>query len=186
MKDHSTTIRNARETGISSTVHITIARYSCFSRSGFTLLELLIVIGLLAALVGLVLPQFGGTRAEARDQMRVAEMHAIHEAFLRFYGDVMPTDVQLTSLTNWHFAPLLARTNAAYAYQEWDPIRNRGWRGPYMHTEGIWTNAAGHVLPGLFDPAGALYRIAQTNAADPRSLVITLEGRSDLDRRLLP
>lgn len=153
--------------------------------AGLTLIELLMVVALLGALVGLVLPMYSGHRNSADDQIRVSEMHAIHEAFLRFYGDVMPTDAQLASLTNWHFAPLLA-THAAYSFMEWDPARNRGWRGPYMHAEGVWTNAASQVLPGLFDPAGELYRIAQTNATDPRSLVIRLDGRPDLDRRLLP
>lgn len=115
---------------------------------GFTLIELLIVIGLLGALACLILPRFQVTKTDACEQLAISEMGEIQHAFVRFYNDCMPTN----TLSDWSdigLAPLIERTGANYTFDEYDPARNRGWRGPYAAKEGDADGA-----PVLFDPYG--------------------------------
>lgn len=106
----------------------------------FTLIELLIVIGLLGALAMLVLPGFAIRRAEAFDPMVRHEMQDIRRAFQRFQRDVVPTVGQLDLFRQYGLGPLLAQEVAgAYGAAElpaWDEERRRGWRGPYLETQG--------------------------------------------------
>lgn len=106
----------------------------------FTLIELLIVIGLLGALSMLVLPRFTARRTEAFEPMVRHEMQDIRRAFQRFRQDVVPTPGQLDLFRRYGLAPLLAQEVAgAYGATDlpsWDEDRQRGWRGPYLETQG--------------------------------------------------
>lgn len=54
---------------------------------GFTLVELLVVIAVLATVIGLALPNFLGARARARDTRRKGEMNQLKTALQLYYND---------------------------------------------------------------------------------------------------
>ena len=165
----------------------------------FTLIELLIVIGLLGALATLVLPRLTATRTEALDPVVHKEMQDIRLAFQRFCNDVNPTDAQLGLFRQYGLAPLLRREIAtAYSFAEWDEERGRGWRGPYLGEEGtrdIASNGNGQDTPGgitipvIQDPYsengsdGRFYRVLcrKDDGANwsPEDLALVFVGRED-------
>ena len=54
---------------------------------GFTIIELLIVIAIIAILAGLVLNNFQGANAKARDTQRVSRINAIYTKLEEFYAE---------------------------------------------------------------------------------------------------
>jgi type IV pilus assembly protein PilA len=56
-------------------------------QKGFTIIELLIVIAIIAILAGLVLNNFQGAQAKARDTQRVTRINAIHSKLEEFYNE---------------------------------------------------------------------------------------------------
>ncbi|NMA45135.1 MAG: hypothetical protein GX945_01085 [Lentisphaerae bacterium] len=146
-----------------------ISAFSVFSvdkksyRFAFTLLELLIVIGMLGALATLILPHLAVARTEAFDPMVQTEMQDIRIAFQRFYNDVMPNEAQLDLFRKYGLAPLMqSELPGIYSFAGWDPDRCRGWRGPYLESEGtriIDANSDGQMqaesgisIPVILDP----------------------------------
>ncbi|NLZ62444.1 MAG: hypothetical protein GX902_01430 [Lentisphaerae bacterium] len=132
-------------------------------RLPFTLLELLIVIGMLGALATLILPHLAVAKTEAFDPMVQTEMQDIRIAFQRFYNDVMPDEVQLELFRKYGLAPLMqSELPGIYNFAGWDPDRCRGWRGPYLESEGtriIDANSDGQAqaesgisIPVILDP----------------------------------
>lgn len=132
----------------------------CFA---FTLLELLIVIGMLGALATLILPHLAVAKTEAFDPMVQTETQDIRIAFQRFYNDVMPNEAQLDLFRKYGLAPLMqSELPGIYNFAGWDPDRCRGWRGPYLESEGtrvIDADSDGQVqaesgisIPVILDP----------------------------------
>ena len=132
-------------------------------RLSFTLLELLIVIGMLGALAALILPHLAVAKTEAFDPMVQTEMQDIRIAFQRFYNDVMPDEAQLDLFRKYGLAPLMqSELPGIYNFAGWDPDRCRGWRGPYLESEGtriIDANSDGQApaesgisMPVILDP----------------------------------
>jgi type IV pilus assembly protein PilA len=56
-------------------------------QKGFTIIELLIVIAIIAILAGLVLNNFQGAQAKARDTQRVTRINAVHSKLEEFYNE---------------------------------------------------------------------------------------------------
>lgn len=54
---------------------------------GFTIIELLIVIAIIAILAGLVLNNFQGAQAKARDTQRITRINAIHSKLEEFHNE---------------------------------------------------------------------------------------------------
>ena len=54
---------------------------------GFTLLELVLVVGILAILAGSVIVQFGDVQREAYEGIQRSELHELRDAVLRFHAD---------------------------------------------------------------------------------------------------
>lgn len=57
------------------------------AQAGFTIIELLIVIAIIAILAGLVLNNFQGAQAKARDTQRVTDVNNIHTKLEEYYND---------------------------------------------------------------------------------------------------
>lgn len=55
--------------------------------SGFTIIELLIVIAIIAILAGLVLNNFQGAQAKARDTQRVTDINNIHSKLEEYHNE---------------------------------------------------------------------------------------------------
>lgn len=56
-------------------------------RKGFSLIELLVVITIIAALVGVALPNFLGARQRAKDAKKKAELGQLRNALRLYYND---------------------------------------------------------------------------------------------------
>lgn len=131
-------------------------------RKGFSLIELLIVVGVLALIGGAVLLAFGDVESDASDHLAAAEMQQVKEAVLRFYRDTgylpkqgpftrgnVDTDAAGVSAA-WFASPANvdqlyrnpldgtgAGTDATYGalagdLKSYDVRSRRGWNGPYL------------------------------------------------------
>ena len=97
---------------------------------GFSLVELLIVVTILAALVALFLPKFGGTRRSAREARAEADCWALRTAILMYHHD---TGV---------YPPTITTTSSFNAYLVNNPGVT-GWNGPYCDRSNVdpWNNS---------------------------------------------
>lgn len=70
------------------------------AQQGFTIIELLIVIAIIAILALLVLNNFQGAQAKARDQQRTTDMNNIHGKLEEFYNEnnYYPNTLSATNL----------------------------------------------------------------------------------------
>lgn len=57
------------------------------AKKGFTIIELLIVIAIIAILAGLVLNNFQGAQAKARDTQRVTDVNNIHSKLEEYHNE---------------------------------------------------------------------------------------------------
>lgn len=57
------------------------------AQKGFTIIELLIVIAIIAILAGLVLNNFQGAQAKARDTQRVTDVNNMHSKLEEYYNE---------------------------------------------------------------------------------------------------
>ena len=57
------------------------------SQSGFTIIELLIVIAIIAILAGVVLVNFQGAQAKARDSQRLTDLRSLQAKLEEYYHD---------------------------------------------------------------------------------------------------
>ena len=64
-------------------------------KKGFTLVELLVVISIIATLVAILLPNFMGARERAKDAQKIQDAYAIKNALRMYYNDnqAYPTPV---------------------------------------------------------------------------------------------
>ena len=110
---------------------------AAWKHSGFTLIELLIVIGLLGALATLFLSNLSVTRDEVLDNSIVQkELADIQRAFQRFKADCLPTQADYKLISRYGLSVLMEHhASLGWDFDKWDPARNRGWRGPYIHAE---------------------------------------------------
>ena len=70
------------------------------AQQGFTIIELLIVIAIIAILALLVLNNFQGAQAKARDQQRTTDINNIHSKLEEFYNEnnFYPSTLSTTNL----------------------------------------------------------------------------------------
>jgi len=91
-------------------------------KKGFTLLELLIVITILAVLAGAMLPLFKSSKQDAQDAVTMADLDAIKSAAVMYRYDT----------TTW---PLAGTTGAGTCLTSTGagcPTAAGGWNGPYL------------------------------------------------------
>lgn len=100
-------------------------------RAGFTLVEMVVVVAILAVVSGLVVVAYGQVGAATDEQAIRAECAAVRSACLRFRADVGRSPHLVAELlqepgTWWWTA---ARPPA------WDAATRHGWNGPYLACE---------------------------------------------------
>ncbi len=61
--------------------------YKNINKNGFSLIELLVAIAVIATIIGLALPNFLGARSRARDARRKGELHQLKTALQLYYND---------------------------------------------------------------------------------------------------
>jgi prepilin-type N-terminal cleavage/methylation domain-containing protein len=147
------------------------------SGSGFTVLELLVVVALLAIVAGSVVASYGNLEVDARSRIGANEMLALKQALLQFRADtgafpgqgefaLEGDGVGRVSFAHLPFGGSASEKRAIFAspasflqlllepkdgngqpVRSFDPITRRGWRGPY-----IGRNDTGLVSLRGFDP----------------------------------
>lgn len=135
-------------------------------RHCFSLIELLIVVGILGALSALILPAFHSTSDEAKKTVALTQMKEIQRAFSRFHADLLSklrkkesdTNPYLEDIARYGIWPLLVHrhphlpegddwgTNVFKSYPAYNSETGFGWRGPYLEYSGIVRIAETNLL----------------------------------------
>lgn len=132
----------------------------------FSLIELLIVVGILGALSALILPMFHDAEKEAKEIVARTKMKDIQRAFSRFHADMLTefskkdmdgeeeTNFYLEDIALYGLWPLFSSRHPVRAEgEEWstatfkkyplyDPETFSGWHGQYLQYDGIVTIAS--------------------------------------------
>lgn len=98
-------------------------KFQSLSR-GFTLIEMLIVITIIAVLASMILVGMGGARAKARDARRIGDLHNIQNALELYYANygTYPTNTY-NSVTDWdNFMTLIEGSNIGVNRVPKDPL----------------------------------------------------------------
>ena len=142
----------------------------------FSLIELLIVIGILGALCTLLLPGFNNTDEDAKDKVVSTEMREIQNTFRRFATDVMLKNniTKMEDVLKFGLWPLMKESHPgglSVTYSDYDAETGIGRRGPYLQMEGEIiisgtpeaggqaTESTGTTIPVMKDPYGGYYRV---------------------------
>ena len=108
---------------------------------GFTLVELLLVLAILAILAGVILPKFVGRTEQARQAAAKTDIHMLEAALDAFEVDTgrYPSSEEgLGALTN-------------------EPSGLKNWHGPYLKRDtwnDPWGNPYQYVYPGTHSKSG--------------------------------
>ncbi len=110
---------------------------------GFTLLELLIVVSVIAIIAGMGLMSFSNVRSESETQAVKVEMEQLQQAIIRYFADqnsiidldgnmlqASPADIDF--LINPAFDPSDLDADGDIFEHQWNPDYRKGWRGPYI------------------------------------------------------
>jgi len=125
------------------------------SGRGFTLIELMIVVIIIAALAAMVLPRFAGRTEQARVAIAESDVNSNIATALKLYeldnGNYPTTEQGLNAL--------LTKPGSTPA-----PLN---WNGPYLEKKPIdpWKNPYQYKCPGVHNPSGYdLYSLGKDGA----------------------
>jgi len=105
-------------------------------RAAFTLMELIVVLSILAALTGVLAPVFSSTISDAKEESSKRTLIAAREALMLYWLDIkhvsldggtVGTDANRLSI-DWLFANPV---DDALTF-DFSPLTQIGWRGPYL------------------------------------------------------
>lgn len=113
-----------------------IVNVMAFMERGFTMLELMIVVAVLAAVAGAVIFAHSATEHTVKTNLAYSEMQEIKQALLRFRQDTghFPDPVAPAEggASPANFSALFVQGLES----AWNPAARRGWRGPYLREFG--------------------------------------------------
>ncbi|WP_027158443.1 type II secretion system protein [Methylobacter luteus] len=128
-------------------------------QSGMTLLEITVVLLVLIALAGLVVPYVGGTGGAAMCKATDATLQAVKQAIMGgkagpgYYADTLgtyPKASQASTDTAYNLKYLFEKGS----WPDYNPKTGVGWRGPYLSTGGPVSGTLLHDSFGtVFNPA---------------------------------
>jgi general secretion pathway protein G len=132
---------------------------SAFARRGFTLIELVVVVAILAVLAGILVPLVSGEVDGSRVSRCQMDMKTMSNAFLtyRAHTGVWPSNATgvVTANSNEEIVD--------YACLFAAPTGINGWKGPYLNdgfkTNGTWKVAGAQAGEGFRDPWGNPYLV---------------------------
>ena len=133
-----------------------------FLRKGFTILELLIVIAVIAILVGIALPRFKGMRDEGNIAKAKGELRTLQTAVesINIHTGSYPADIADATLAA--AVPMILKTapldpfgGAAYGYKVVAPYYIIWSKGPAL--DGVASVTSGGVASETTDPASCIY-----------------------------
>ena len=103
--------------------------------SGFTLLELLVAVGIMAALAGVAYTASGSRVDDSKLIAVDSEMLNIRAALLRYKQDNFEFPTRTSPVDAGFLFDLPGDSVDPWAPGDaWDPDYQRGWRGPYLHS----------------------------------------------------
>jgi type II secretory pathway pseudopilin PulG len=125
-------------------------------QSGMTLLEITVVLLVLIALAGLVVPYVGGTGGAAMCRATDATLQAVKQAIMGgaagpgYYADTLGSYPAIDKAsTGYNLKYLFERGS----WDDYNPKTGVGWRGPYLSTGGPVSGALLHDSFGtVFNP----------------------------------
>jgi general secretion pathway protein G len=86
---------------------------------GFTLIEMLVAMAILALLLTLVVPKYYGTLDHSRDAVLLENLKATREVIDTFYGDNGRYPESLSELVERHYLRSLPYDPITQSYQSW-------------------------------------------------------------------
>jgi prepilin-type N-terminal cleavage/methylation domain-containing protein len=156
--------------------------HSSHRERAFTLLEMIVVVIVLAALAGLLVANVGGVERDQSDVLVASELATIRKAALRFQADLGQPPRYVAELLQspdpadpmggWWWRTQADRDELeARGLLAWDPATGRGWNGPYVQPEVYSTSGGSDDLPEVresrINAAGATETIDSDGAAAP-------------------
>lgn len=156
-------------------------------KNSFSLIELLIVIGIMGALTALILPMFYDTEKEAKETVVRTQMKDIQRAFGRFQADLFTelrkldpegseaANPYLEDIALYGLWPLFVSkhpvrvegeswsSSTFKSYPHYDPETKSGWRGQYLEYNGA-AEIAEPVLNYHYTGSGSSLTITEAGA----------------------
>lgn len=106
-------------------------------RAGLTLVELAVVLVILVALAGLVIPQFDDTVDESRDIAARASATEIRDAVMQYWSDCKYEIDELGTVAERRIQ-IVDLFFARFGFDTFNPEIALGWNGAYLEQSGIY------------------------------------------------
>lgn len=99
-------------------------------KTGFSLVELLVVMGIITTLTAILLPNFMGARERAKDAQKIQDMNSLKNALRMYYNDHQAYPPQLgvgTSLGSEMYQYMPGLQNLGYGYTYYQPTGDQSF-----------------------------------------------------------